>query len=172
MKILVVSDNHGKTENLKSIIDRHKADVDFMVHCGDSELPYNSQILKNFIKVRGNCDIYEEFSEEEVHQEKDATFLITHGHHYRVKSTPLPISYRALEVGANVVFFGHSHIAAAEKVNGVLLINPGSIELPRVRTVKTYAIYEQHDSETIDVKFFSVDGKEEVSMCQRFHLNK
>lgn len=70
------------------------------------------------------------------------------------------LRYRAEEVGANVVCFGHSHIAGAELIDNMLFINPGSIILPRLRKEKTYAILEVDEAKNCVVKFFSIDGKE------------
>ena len=36
-KVLIVSDNHGRIDTLKKIIDMEKP-VDLVIHCGDSEM--------------------------------------------------------------------------------------------------------------------------------------
>lgn len=47
MKLLIVSDSHGLQEELLTIRERH-ADVDKMIHCGDSELPQDSKEMSSF----------------------------------------------------------------------------------------------------------------------------
>ena len=64
--------------------------------------------------VRGNCDIDDRFPLEELFPIEDAKVFVVHGHKYNVKSTLMPLFYRAQEVQASVVCFGHSHLLGAE----------------------------------------------------------
>jgi uncharacterized protein len=154
MKVLIISDSHGRAKRLNEIVDRVKAD--HVIHCGDfctgrSELPSVPLTV-----VRGNCD-WEEVSEEEIFEADSLCFFVTHGHRYRVKESLLPIKYRAQEAGAQIACFGHSHFPVCEKEDGVLLINPGSITQPRGFTVPTYAVLETKDGK-IKVVFYQTDG--------------
>lgn len=142
MKILIVSDSHGLTEELKEITEKHAEEVDLQIHCGDSELSANDSCLNGFAVVRGNCDYEKKFPEELVEDVDNFRVFITHGHRYSVKSTLMNLSYRAKELGANIVCFGHSHYLGAEMIEDVLFINPGSIRLPRGRKEKTYVILD------------------------------
>ncbi|ALX48229.1 YfcE family phosphodiesterase [Lentibacillus amyloliquefaciens] len=162
--VLIVSDSHGSTEELAVINSRHNAD--YKIHCGDSELEMDDPALKGFIKVAGNCDTDARFPEEQVSTVDNLTFFIAHGHLHQVKSNPLAIAYRAEEQHAQVVCFGHTHTAAAEKVGNQLLLNPGSVLLPRGRTEKTYIMMEWDTLNSIDVRFYTVDGEhlDEISI--------
>ncbi|MFT4416525.1 metallophosphoesterase family protein [Fredinandcohnia humi] len=157
MKALIISDSHGLTEELLTIKERHKNEVDFMLHCGDSELPATSSEMSEFSAVRGNCDFDSRYPEDMVVLLNGANVFLTHGHLYNVKMTLMNLSYRAQEAGANVVCFGHSHIAGAELIGEILFINPGSIRLPRMRKEKTYVILEIVDKKA-KVIFYSSDG--------------
>lgn len=148
-KVLVISDSHGLTNELIRIKEKHKDEVNLLLHCGDSELSANDPALDGFIVVRGNCDFDEKFPEESVQTVGDTNIMITHGHRYQVKSTLTSLSYRALELDAKIVCFGHSHILGAEMLNGILFLNPGSIRLPRQRREKTYCIIELIDDKII-----------------------
>lgn len=148
-KVLVISDSHGLTNELIRIKEKHKDEVNLLLHCGDSELSANDPALDGFIVVRGNCDFDEKFPEESVQTVGDTNIMITHGHRYQVKSTLTSLSYRALELDAKIVCFGHSHILGAEMLNGILFLNPGSIRLPRQRKEKTYCIIELIDDKII-----------------------
>jgi uncharacterized protein len=169
MKVLIVSDSHGLTRELEEIKHRHSGKVDAFIHCGDSELPYGSSELQKFLYVRGNCDFAKEFPEERTEDIQGVRFFITHGHRYNVKMTLMNLYYRAQEIGAKVVCFGHSHIAGAENINGILFINPGSIYLPRMRKEKTYVILEI-DEEKATVYFYDIHGNEIPSLSQTFSL--
>ncbi|MFD1362180.1 YfcE family phosphodiesterase [Lentibacillus salinarum] len=154
--VLIVSDSHGSTNELKTIQTRHHAD--YKIHCGDSELEMDDPELAGFIKVGGNCDMDVRYPEEQVSTVDDVTFFIAHGHLHQVKSNPLVIAYRAEEQGAQVVCFGHTHIAGAEKTGNQLLINPGSVLLPRGRKDKTYAIMAWDTLDNVSVHFYTIDG--------------
>jgi uncharacterized protein len=148
-KLLVVSDSHGLTSELKRIREKHMNEVDFMIHCGDSELQAEDPALEGYVVVRGNCDFYNDLPEEVIQTVGEIDVFVTHGHHYQVKSSLMSLSYRAQELKAQIACFGHSHILGAEMIDGVLFLNPGSIRLPRMRKEKTYCIVEITDGKML-----------------------
>ncbi|MED0656019.1 metallophosphoesterase family protein [Anoxybacillus ayderensis] len=158
MNVLIISDSHGLTTELQTIVSRHKQHVDAIIHCGDSELTSDHEALQHMLVVRGNCDHERRFPTDLVEEVNGVRFFITHGHLYNVKMTLMNLYYKAKEVGARIVCFGHSHIAGCEQIDDVLFINPGSIYLPRLRREKTYAML--HIDETnITVHFYNIDGQ-------------
>ncbi|MGG3798321.1 metallophosphoesterase family protein [Metabacillus fastidiosus] len=157
MKILIMSDSHGLIDEVEEIKLRHQQEVDYMIHCGDSELKAADQILSGMDVVKGNCDDDEELPNEVIKEIDGCRFYITHGHLHNVKSTLMNVTYRALECNGDIVCFGHSHIAGAEMANDILFINPGSIRMPRMRKEKTYVILELENS-TATVHFYEVNG--------------
>lgn len=157
MKWLITSDSHGLVYELKQIIDRHKEEVELVIHCGDSELNVDHEVISDVLIVRGNCDGDRRFPNERIEEIGNEKLYITHGHHYNVKMTYVPISYRAEEVGATIVCFGHSHVATAFMENNIIYINPGSIYFPRQIKEKTYAICDMNDQE-VTVTFYDVSG--------------
>lgn len=157
-KALIVSDSHGLTEELITLKDRHKSDIDLLIHCGDSELSTNAEELSGYVTVRGNMDFLgRDFPNEAIEMLGDKCIYITHGHLYDVKMSYLSLAYRAEETGASIACFGHSHVAEAFEREGMIFINPGSIRLPRGRFEKTYAILEVEDK-LVSVTFYSLDG--------------
>ncbi|WP_010678336.1 metallophosphoesterase family protein [Bacillus timonensis] len=157
MKVLIISDSHGLTKELIEIKDRHKDEVEFMLHLGDSELSSQSEEMRGFSAVRGNCDFDSNYPNDMLVLLNGAKVYLTHGHLYNVKMSLMNLTYRAQEVGASIVCFGHSHIAGAEMIENVLFINPGSFRLPRMRKEKTYVILEIVDKQA-NVKFFDSEG--------------
>lgn len=154
--VLIVSDSHGSKEELEAINKRHN--TDHKIHCGDSELEMDDPLLEGFMKVAGNCDADARLPEEQVSTIGNLTFFVAHGHLHQVKSNPLAIAYRAEEQHAQIICFGHTHIPGAEKVGSQLLVNPGSVLLPRTRSEKTYAIMEWNTLDDIKVDFYTIDG--------------
>ncbi|WP_461200169.1 metallophosphoesterase family protein [Anoxybacillus sp. TBDG-1] len=157
MNVLILSDSHGLTNELQTIVSRHKQHVDAVIHCGDSELTSDHAALQSMLVVRGNCDYEHRFPTDLVEEIKGVRFFVTHGHLYNVKMTLMNVYYKAKEVGASIVCFGHSHIAGCEQIDDVLFINPGSIYLPRMRREKTYAMLHI-DEKNITVHFYNIDG--------------
>lgn len=157
-KVLIISDSHGLTDEVTMLKNRYKGKVDQMIHCGDSELDYDDPSIEDYVRVRGNCDFDDRYPDEVDLTIVDKHFLIVHGHMHQVKSTLMPVSYRASEVNAKIICHGHSHIAAVQQINNQIIINPGSIRLPRVRKEKTYAILSWDEQEQYSVDFYDLDG--------------
>ncbi|RID86385.1 metallophosphoesterase [Peribacillus asahii] len=158
MKVLVMSDSHGLTDEISIIAERHKHEVVSMIHCGDSELMKEDPLMMEWTAVRGNCDRDMTYPNDIVEEIADQKFLITHGHLYNVKMTLLSISYRSEETDAKIICFGHSHAAGSELIDGRLYVNPGSIRQPRGRKEKTYAILDIINQQ-VNVTFYDITGK-------------
>ncbi len=154
--VLIVSDSHGSTNELNEIKERHG--LKYMIHCGDSELDMDAPEMDGFIKVAGNCDFDSRYPLEQTSLIEGLRFYVAHGHHHQVKTNLMTIAYRGEEEEAQVVCYGHTHIAMAEKVGNQLVINPGSILLPRVRAEQTYAILEWDHLDAVQVNYYTVEG--------------
>ncbi|HWK24837.1 MAG TPA: metallophosphoesterase [Ureibacillus sp.] len=141
MKLLVMSDTHGDEEVIRRVRSANQ-DVNGIIHCGDSELPFDHPNLEDVIKVRGNCDCDARFPDEQLVELEGIKVFVAHGHLLNVKSTIMNLLYRSKEVEANVVFFGHSHILGAELVDNILFVNPGSLLKPRGISEKSYVVVE------------------------------
>ena len=144
MKILVFSDSHGHAERIVRAIRTHLAvgKIDRVFFLGDGvhdiikvsdEFPTISVTY-----VYGNCDdafTSPEERDNKVFEEKvtvgGVTFLLMHGHKYGVKYSPDDAAFRALEVGADVVLYGHTHRADDSFVDcgkkQIRMINPGAV---------------------------------------------
>ncbi|MCM3596440.1 metallophosphoesterase [Metabacillus idriensis] len=169
MKVLIISDSHGLTDELQEIRKRHEGETDAMFHCGDSELEADHSAIQGYTSVRGNCDFEGRFANEVIEDVEGYRFFVAHGHLHNVKSTLMNVMYSAKEHDAKIVCFGHSHLAGAEYVDNILFINPGSIRLPRMRTEKTYVILEIQN-QSAQVTFFELDGSPVTGLSQRFEL--
>ncbi|AZU63535.1 metallophosphoesterase family protein [Neobacillus mesonae] len=167
-KVLIVSDSHGLTKELEFIRERHLQEVDLMIHCGDSQLMPDNKAITGYFTVAGNCD-FGSFPEELISDVAGKKFFITHGHRYSVKSSLMPLKYKAQEVSADIVCFGHSHVLGAEVVDGTLFVNPGSIRLPRGRSEKTYVILDLLDNR-IKMSVYESNGREIAGLVSDFTL--
>ncbi len=170
-KVLIVSDSHGLTKELEVIRERHLSEADLMIHCGDSQLQPDNKAITGYVTVMGNCDFGGGYPLETVTEVSGRKIFITHGHRYSVKSSLMNLKYKAQEVGADIVCFGHSHVLGAEVVGGTLFLNPGSILLPRERVEKTYVILELVD-EKVRMSVFEINGREIAGLAREFTLSK
>ncbi len=149
MKILIVSDSHGWDDNLKKVIEL-QAPFDMLIHLGDSQgsEDFFAEWVSNddceIHVVRGNNDYFcETPNEEEFYIGKYKVF-ITHGHRYSVNAGTEKLKQEARDRGADIVMFGHTHRPYLETCSdGLVVLNPGSISLPRQEGRKcTYALME------------------------------
>lgn len=167
-KILVVSDSHGLTKELEILKARHLDEVDLLIHCGDSQLMPEQNPISGFVTVLGNCD-YSGFPLETTVDIAGRKIFITHGHKYHVKTSLMALNYRANEVNADIICFGHSHVLGAEIIDDRLFLNPGSIRLPRERMEKTYMILDLNE-ENIKLSVFDSNGNKLTKLSREFIL--
>jgi putative phosphoesterase len=130
MKILVVSDSHGRLDYLMEIWEKEIPDV--VISCGDytkeaEELSYIYEDSKYYI-VRGNCDYMDHKNEDnlEITLENNK-MLITHGHLYGVKNSYSHLRIEAKKRGVDICLFGHTHIPFLEE-DEIILFNPGAVK--------------------------------------------
>jgi phosphoesterase, MJ0936 family len=133
MKILVVSDSHGRTHNLEKVIEKVQP-IDLMIHLGDFE---NSEDYINAIApcriemVSGNNDYFADAEKEKLITIGNYSIFLSHGHRYGVNFGTDRIKEAALQMGADIVMFGHTHQPLIDLTGKVWAINPGSISQPR-----------------------------------------
>ena len=137
MKIVVVSDNHGRTEPLEQILELHR-DADVFIHCGDSELP--PQFLQGYVCVRGNNYFFYEYPEMKILELENHRMMIVHGHHHLYMGQLDMLVSKARRQGCDFVFYGHTHIFSSQQRDGVILVNPGALSRNRDGTPPCYAV--------------------------------
>ncbi|WP_449240888.1 metallophosphoesterase [Desulfoscipio gibsoniae] len=132
MRIGVISDTHGSISSaVKAIYEM--GEIDALIHAGDlySDALRISPVIKVPVyAVPGNCDIPGQVKEELTITLCGRKIYITHGHLYRVKNSLQSLYYRAREMEAKVVVFGHTHVPVNTWEGNVLLFNPGSTSRP------------------------------------------
>ena len=123
-KIIVLSDTHGNISSIEKLLDIMK-ESDYVFHLGDYNRDielFRKELGGKLHAVLGNCD---GGGSEEIVDIDGFKIMLTHGDAFGVKSGLTRLYLRALEIGANAVFYGHAHQAEICENNGVYLINPG-----------------------------------------------
>ncbi len=135
-RLAVFSDTHGNRETMMSAI-RFTGPYTRIIHLGDGvlngkEAAENLQLP--FTGIMGNEDFGEIFPEKNILEICGFRFLLMHGHQLRINAYMKPSEWEkrfsAMSDAArfdqcDAFFFGHSHLAALEKIKDVILCNPG-----------------------------------------------
>ncbi|MDR1794619.1 MAG: YfcE family phosphodiesterase [Erysipelotrichaceae bacterium] len=153
MKIIVVSDNHGRSKPLSTIISAHP-DADAYIHCGDSEMSLSE--LTPFVTVQGNNDYYNEAPKIAKINLGEIVILVTHGHRLPYGNRKEALVDLGIAEGCNLVCWGHTHVFDVYKSRGITVVNPGSLYYNRDGTSPSYAVIHYEDGalnvERIDMK--------------------
>ena len=163
MKLMFISDIHGSsvyTKKALEIFELEKADKlvilgDILYHGPRNDLPegYNpKEVIKllngyksKIIAVRGNCDAEVDQMVLDFPMRADYAmidvdnhhFFLTHGHLFDENNLP------NLNEG-DIFVYGHIHKQVAKNDNGIYIINPSSISLPKEGN-NSYGIYNNNE---------------------------
>jgi hypothetical protein len=144
MKILVVSDSHGRNTHLERVIE--KVQPKLLIHLGDLEGSEDFLSLCALCPVemiRGNNDYYSDLEAEKLITIGRYQVLLTHGHRHGVYYGMDTLREWGKGQGADIVMFGHTHKPFLDIGSDITLLNPGSISLPRQEGRRpSYAIME------------------------------
>ena len=131
MRVIVMSDSHGSFDRVKRIVDSTKDTAAMYIHLGDGLEEFEDVHLLypqlHFVAVKGNNDwgSMEKKTKQLVCGGKRV--LITHGDLYRVKFGTDDFERSAREEHVDIALYGHTHCACVEYLDGLYLINPGSV---------------------------------------------
>ena len=158
-KVLILSDTHQYNEMFQNILEIHN-DADIKIHCGDACVFKDDPIIKNFYVVMGNHD-FAGFD----HHKIISPFFITHGHLENIYYTLDNVIKLAKDNDCTIVCHGHTHIAFFDIIEGITIINPGSIMFNRGQLgFGTYVIAYLNDNNKLEnVNFFHHITHENVS---------
>ena len=133
MKILIVSDTHGKHRSYAKVIER-EGKIDMLLHMGDvegGELYIEGTAGCPVHIVAGNCDFFSELPGEEEVQIGKYKIFMTHGHGYYVSMDTRRLKEEAMKRGAQIALYGHTHKPDIDLEGDVMVVNPGSLSFPR-----------------------------------------
>lgn len=135
LRLGIVSDSHGDLYMLEKAIGL-MGKVDMLIHLGDHYkdiIRVNSKYNYEVHYVPGNNDYLSDGKSEKTIEVMGKRLFLTHGHRYNVNLGIMNLSYKAEELGADIVLFGHTHRYTLEYSANIFLLNPGSVSRPRDR---------------------------------------
>ena len=166
MKLMIASDLHGSAPACRKLLDIFAASGaerlillgDLLYHGPRNNLPEGydpkaviamlSEYADRLFCVRGNCDTevdqmvlpFPILAETALLFVDGRTWFAAHGH--RAGANPTAKDLPKLPAGS-VMLTGHTHIPVLEtNENGILLLNPGSVSIPKGGFAPSYATYE------------------------------
>ncbi|MBP5519662.1 MAG: YfcE family phosphodiesterase [Treponema sp.] len=160
-RLLIISDSHENYPVFEKIVRRYGAKCDAVVFCGDgicdiSRLLYAAQTDSKLMEcvppviaaVKGNCDpssypldsasLY--FSELVELKVNGQIIMISHGHNQSVDFGLETFGLEMQVSESRIGFYGHTHIAREDNINGYKMVNPGSCARPRGGQPASFAI--------------------------------
>lgn len=131
MKIAVLSDTHGNYAHAVRILDM-LGGFDRIIHLGDTT--DDAEIIglaldREIVIVSGNCDGSGNYPRFMILEIAGKRFFISHGDGFRVKAGLTGLYQEALQVGADIVLYGHTHVPLIEEINGITFMNPGALKM-------------------------------------------
>lgn len=145
MRIVVMSDSHGRTDAVQRVLEQQK-DAQLFIHLGDGLQEFHAVMAQHPEKeawsVRGNCDFGS--TEESLGSGfvRDKKILYTHGHQWNVKFTLDDLRELGQQRWADVVLYGHTHQPHYQYSDGMHLFNPGSLGSPKDGAEPTYGVID------------------------------
>ncbi len=160
MKYIIASDIHGSAYWCKKLIEafeKEKGDRlillgDILYHGPRNDLPEGyspkdviemlNALKGKIISVRGNCEAevdqmvlnFPVLADYTMIAWETKTIFLTHGHIYNENNLP-PLC------DGDVLVHGHTHIPVCQKREGYVIVNPGSISIPKENSHHGYAIF-------------------------------
>lgn len=135
MKVLVFSDSHGLTTAMLSVIEAEQPDA--VIHLGDcTQDTYDITSAFEAIPlyaVRGNNDWDSREPLTRIIELCGVRLFLSHGHIQYVRQGTDGMLAAAESENCQVALFGHTHVSLKEYRQNILIMNPGSITLPRNR---------------------------------------
>ena len=147
----LISDTHitQKRGKLSEKIVKEFNGVDLILHAGDITTYDVLNDLKKIapvVAVLGNNDKLD-LNKHEIIEIGDKTILLVHGD--KIKDLPA----LGLKYGADIVVSGHTHKPSCERIDNMLLINPGSSNRP-IESNASIALLKINDE--VDVEFIDL----------------
>lgn len=161
MKLFIASDIHGSAFYCRKLLDTYEKEGaqrmillgDILYHGPRNDLPKEyapKEVIRmlndkkhEIYAVRGNCEAevdqmvleFPVLADYMLLFAGDRAVYATHGHVYNEEHLP------PMKPG-DVLLHGHTHVLRAEKKGDIIILNPGSVSIPKEGNPPTYAVLE------------------------------
>jgi uncharacterized protein len=151
LRIGLISDTHGV---LRPSVLVALAGVDRILHAGDvgrADILVELEAIAPVSAVYGNTDgdgLHERLSPQIELELEGRTIVLTHGH---AMGAPNPLNLHKAFPEANIVVYGHTHIAAIDRYEGTLFVNPGAAGPGRFGLKPSLALLDLGEDEAVQL---------------------
>ena len=131
-KLIIISDTHDSRKGIDKLTPLI-AENDYLIHLGDGAgdvRELTSQYPDKVYQCAGNCDFFSAMPEEGTLEVEWLKIMYCHGHRYGVKNHLYALAKEAKARGCQIALYGHTHQPFITEIEGVTLINPGSLRYP------------------------------------------
>ena len=161
MKYMCASDVHGSAFFCRKMLEAYREEKaerlvllgDLLYHGPRNDLPKEyapkeviamlNKMKNDIYAVRGNCEAevdqmvldFPVMADYCILAIDGKTFYATHGHVYNQNNLP-PLCQ------GDILIHGHTHVLKVEQMEGYILLNPGSVSIPKEGNPPTYAVLE------------------------------
>ena len=128
-KLIILSDSHGNMKGISELLPLI-AENDIVIHLGDGagDMREARELYPEKVYAcAGNCDFFSPLPTDGELEVENLKIYFCHGHKYGVKSDLTQLIAETKRRNANVVLYGHTHQALITEIEGITLINPGSL---------------------------------------------
>ncbi|SFM15175.1 phosphodiesterase [Halanaerobium salsuginis] len=182
MNFIVMSDSHGSLTSWRQA-EGYFDQADMILHAGDllyhgarNPLPegYDTKGLVelinkvdyNLLAVKGNVDALVDdwvlpypLPEFTVVEDNGLRIVMYHGYQHDTDAKRAEFARR---FGAQILIYGHTHVPQIKKESGIILLNPGSISLPK-QTPKQATLASIKDGQ---ITIFNLDDGQVIKSYQ------
>lgn len=158
IRLAVFSDTHGSLARLPAAMEQ-AGRVDGFLHLGDyaSDAPRIAELLPvPYAAVRGNCDYFyggpEPIPSKRIVTYENASLLMVHGDAFY---NTYELAELAEKHACAAALFGHTHVPLLTASGPLLIINPGSLSLPRGGSRSSFAVLTIQ-GKNVDAKLISL----------------
>jgi putative phosphoesterase len=106
---------------------------DYVIHLGDGagDMREVRKLYPDKVYVcGGNCDFFSALPQSGELEVEGLKIFFCHGHKYHVKEERETLAREAKNRGCDIALYGHTHIAMQDELEGVMLLNPGTLRYP------------------------------------------
>ena len=163
--VLVISDSHGNIAALTTALKwACNADIHAAAFLGDGYEDLNLASARAgfdlpWHTVRGNGDYCFSVPDNMTLEVSGRALFLSHGNRHNVREDCKTIAAAARNAGTEAALFGHTHIPYCATVNGMFLLNPGSIGRPRSDAGCTFAVLDCPVSGPLAARFFRLKNR-------------
>ena len=138
MRLLVLSDSHGRKNLLLQAVELHpEADAVIFLGDGERDIDFLKELHPEIklYAVCGNCDFNSSLPPFLIEKFGGRTVYAAHGHYESVKYSLAVLMQKAHNCSASIALYGHTHVPDTKYDDEILYVNPGSVSVGKYAMV-------------------------------------